>query len=253
MGFFSFLDPVLETLFGPLLSISPFWFVLIISAGLSLLIVLIYKFTTNQQLMKRLKDEIKELQKELKTLKGHPEKMMEVNKRMMETNMKYMMQSFKATFFTFIPIIIIYTFLSGAIAFDPILPGQEFSVTVSFAEGKEGFIDTYVPDGLEVTGEDNKEVDGGQAIFTYRGDPGTYLITYEFDETTYGHEVLITNKRKYLPMEKKVNDDSITTIHTDLDKLIVLNLFGWKVGWFGSYILFSILFSILFRRLMKVY
>ena len=72
---------------------------------ITLLITLIYKFTTDQDLMKQLKAELKELQAEMKALKSEPEKAMEVQKRAMQTNMKYMMQSMKATLFTFIPII----------------------------------------------------------------------------------------------------------------------------------------------------
>ena len=110
MGFFSFLDVPLDFMLGWLLKLTPFWSILIMSFILSLLIVLIYKITTNQTLMKSLKEEIKSLQKQMKELKHDPTKMMEVNKKAMETNMKYMGQSFKPMLFTFLPIIIIFVF-----------------------------------------------------------------------------------------------------------------------------------------------
>ena len=56
MGFFSFLDPVLNAIFDPLLSLGPFWALLVISLIVSTLITLIYKWVTDQDLMKRLKD-----------------------------------------------------------------------------------------------------------------------------------------------------------------------------------------------------
>ncbi|MBD3318594.1 DUF106 domain-containing protein [Candidatus Woesearchaeota archaeon] len=253
MGFFSFLDPIFDTIFGPLLVLDPFYFVLIVSAVLSLFIVIIYKYTTNQSLMKALKQEIKELQAEMKALKGHPDKMMEVNKRMMATNSKYMMQSLKASLFTLLPIIIIYAYLSGVIAYDPIMPGQEFSMSVVLEEGVVADVETSVPVGLEVTGDDDKRDVDDEAIFTYKGRPGRYLVQFDVDDKTYGHEVLVTEERKHLPAEKSIEDGTVNMIHTNLDKTIVMNLFGWELGWFGSYIIFSIVFSILFRRLLKVY
>lgn len=254
MGFFDFLNGPLDTVFRPIInSVDPFWFVLGVSVILALMIVVVYKFATNQNLMKQLKTEIKELQKQMKTLKDQPDKMMEVQKRMMKTNTKYMMQSFKASFITLIPIFIIYAYLNGAIAFDPINPMQEFSVSVMFEDGVFGNITTTTPERLEITGETTKTISDGELIFTYKGPPGKYLIQFEKDSKKYAHEVLISMDRKYAPPLQDVGDGIINVIQTNLNKTIVMNLFGWKLGWFGSYIIFSIAFSMLFRKLFKVY
>ena len=74
----AFLDPVLSPVLQPLLNMSPFWGVVILSLAITLIITLIYKFFTNQQEMKRLKEEQKEYQKRMKALKDDPEQMMKV-------------------------------------------------------------------------------------------------------------------------------------------------------------------------------
>ena len=125
-------EGLLNPVFGPLLNLSPFWVVTIISALVSLIITVIYKFSTNQNLMKQLKDEMKELQKEMKELKNDPKKMMEVQTKAMQTNSKYMMQSMKSTLITFIPIILIFGWMNANIAYEPILPGQEFTINALF-------------------------------------------------------------------------------------------------------------------------
>lgn len=107
MSYTSFLDPVL----GPLMQIPSPWNLLLLSFILTSLMTLIYKYVTNQKLMKELKDEMKELQNEMKTLKDNPEKMMEVQKKAMERNMKYLFQSLKPTIITFIPILIIFQWM----------------------------------------------------------------------------------------------------------------------------------------------
>lgn len=107
MSYTSFLDPVL----GPLMSIPAPWNVLLLSFIITLVMTLLYKFLTDQKLMKELKDDMKAMQNEMKLLKDNPEKMMEVQKKAMEKNMKYLVQSLKPTLVTFIPILIIFAWL----------------------------------------------------------------------------------------------------------------------------------------------
>jgi len=98
----------LDFVFGPLLKLPTLAAVIILSFLISLLITLIYKWTTNQSVMKELKDEIKKLQEQAKQLKEQPDKAMEIHKKVMETNMQYMSHSMKPTLITFLPIILIF-------------------------------------------------------------------------------------------------------------------------------------------------
>jgi len=107
MGWTSFLDPIL----GPLMRIPSPWNLLLLSFIITLVMTLLYKFLTDQKLMKELKDEMKSLQKEMKLLKENPEKMMEIQKKAMEKNMKYLIQSLKPTLITFIPVLIIFEWM----------------------------------------------------------------------------------------------------------------------------------------------
>src|SRR3989344_7479675 len=125
-------ENLLNPVFNPLLNLNPAIGILIISFILALLITVIYKYTTNQSLMKDLKNELKELQKEIKELRNEPQKAMAVQKKAMETNMKYMMHSFKSMIFTFIPVIIIFGWLNGHLAYMPLQPNEEFTVTAIF-------------------------------------------------------------------------------------------------------------------------
>lgn len=103
----SILDPVL----GPVMSIPSPWNLLLVCFILTGVITILYKYLTDQKMMKELKDDMKMHQKEMKELKDNPQKMMEVQKKAMEKNMKYMLHSMKPTLFTFIPIIFIFGWL----------------------------------------------------------------------------------------------------------------------------------------------
>ncbi len=256
MGFLDFLNPVFDFLFGWLLPLPPFWSILILSIIMSLIVIIITKYTTDQDLMKRLKDEQKELQKEIKMLKDNPEKMMQVQKKQMESSMKYMTQSFKPMIFTFIPIIIIFGWISANLAYEPILPGQEFSVRVQFEKGITGTINATAPEGITLTSDASKQVSDGVAIFTFKGDAGDYLspaITFDVNGKSYTQEVKITAKRAYVNPLKSVRDKTVKSIETVQDKTKVIRIGSFSLSWIWSYIIFSVIFSSVLRKWMKVY
>lgn len=98
-------------IFGSLISWNPLFAIIIISFLMTLIITLSYKYLTNQEMMKSLKQEIKDFQKQMKEHKEDSQKVREIQKLSLEKNMKYMMHSFKPTLFTFVPLIIIFTWL----------------------------------------------------------------------------------------------------------------------------------------------
>jgi uncharacterized membrane protein (DUF106 family) len=255
MGFFSFLDPVLDGMFGWLLNMSYFWAILILSLVLALIISLIYKYVTNQSLMKDLKMEIKELQKEMKELKHEPKKMMAVQKKAMETNMKYMMHSMKPMIFTFIPIIIIFGWMSSHFAYLPITPGEEFTTTAYF-KNTEGEITLTVPEGIELISDETQAIEADKATWALKGVEGEYLLEYEFNGKSFTKDLEITNDKSYANPVKAVKDDNgLRTVNIDNQPVKILNLYikGWKLGWIGTYIIFSIIFSMLIRKWLKIY
>lgn len=256
MGFFSFVDPALNFVFGPLLNLPPLWAVIIMSFLISLIIVVIYKYATNQSVMKQLKDEIKDLQKQMKELKNEPEKAMAAQKKAMQTNMKYMMQSMKATLITFIPIIILFGWLQAHLAYEPLMPGEEFSTYVNFNEGAKGNITINVPEGITLLSEKTKEIENSRIVFKMKGDEGKYTappLEFTYNDETFSKPVLITKERNYETPISQIKHSSVKSIELGNKPQMMLNLFGWKIGWLGTYIIFALIFSMALRKVMKVY
>ena len=248
MAFENLLNPV----FSPLLNLPTLWAVVLLSFLISLVITLLYKYTTDQNLMKQLKGEMKEFQKEIKELRKEPEKAMQVQKKAMQTNMKYMMHSMRSTLYSFIPIIIIFSWMNAHLAYEPILPGQDFTTTVTF-ENINGVVELSVPKGIVIDGDAKKEVKDGTVKWVLNGNKGEYLLEYIVDGKKYGKEVLITEENKYKEPIKKINDGYVKFIEIEHKPKKLLNLGFMKIGWLGSYIIFSIIFSMLIRKVIKVY
>ncbi len=246
-------ETILNPIFNPLLKFPVVLVIGIMALIINLVITLIYKFTTDQNLMKELKDEMKELQKEMRELKKDPKRMMEVQKKAMATNMKYMSHSLRSTIFTFIPIILLFGWMNSHLAYEPIRPNIDFTTTVIFKNGVQGTVELIVPQGITIDGPRNKTITEGIAKWVLRGEEGAYILEYRINNNTYQKELLITNKQEYKPPIKKINDNIIKQIQIDHKKMKVINIFGLKLGWLASYIILSLVFSIFLRKLFKVY
>ncbi len=254
----AFLDPIFNPIFGSLINASPFWAICVLALLIAVLISLVYKYATNQDLMKALKDEQKEYQKKIKGLRDQPEKMMAMQKEAMSKNMAYMKQSFKPTLITMIPIILIFGWMAGVLAYEPIFPGETYSITAIFEKG-------VVEDALLVLDEGSELVLGdstlmpivdGKATWRLKSDAGEHVLGVSVGDVSEVKDVLITTELRYAPQMDVYKHSDVKSIEINYNKLKPagdFSLFGWKPGWLGWYILFSIVFSIGIRKLLKIH
>jgi len=250
MVFESLLDPI----FSPLLRLPPLWAVIIISLVIAVIITVIYKYMTNQKEMKEMKEQIKTYQKEMKGLRHDPKQMMAVQKKAMQINMKYMMHSFKPTIITFIPIIIIFGWLNANLAFAPILPDTAFTTTMFFEENVVGEAELIVPEEMELMNEQVQEIENDKATWKLKGPAGVHTLEYKYDGQSYLKEVLITEEQTYkAPLQKVKNSEDVKAIQVNNKPLKLLNVFGLKLGWIWTYIIFSVVFSVILRKILKIY
>ncbi|MGV8141230.1 MAG: EMC3/TMCO1 family protein [Candidatus Woesearchaeota archaeon] len=253
----SFLDTIFNPWLGLALELPPFWAILIVSAFITVIVTVAYKYTTNQSEMKRIKDDLKKYQKEMRGMKDTT-KLMATQKKALELNMQYMKSSFKSTLYTFIPIIIIFAWLNMHIAYEPILPNTEFTITAAFGTGAMGNISLETTPELEMINGATQEILDGKAVWRLKGTAGEYKTSFKYNnEAPYSHAVLITEENTYLPPQKIIKDSKLKTITNGNSPVRPFgenfNIFGWHPGWLATYILLSILLSAGFRKIMKVY
>lgn len=252
----SFLDPVLNPLFGALLTKSPFLLIVLVSLVISLIITVVYKFATNQTEMKRLKDKQKEFQQQMKELRSNPQEMMKVQKEAMKSNMDYMKHSLKATLITMLPIILIFSWMAGHLSFEPIYPGETYSVTATFAKGVTGIAELIPDEGTELTSEAKQPIENKEVTWRMKSKEGEHILIVKTDSVEQQKKALITKELKYedqISLFKGSDVEKITINYAKLKPLGGLSLFGWYPGWLAIYFISSIAFSLGLRKLLKVY
>ena len=246
------LNAFLDSVLGPLFAMNVTLGIALIAFMLSLVVVLVYKFFTDQTKMGALKEDLKKYQEKLKGIKN-PDKMLKLQKEMMDKNMEYMMQSLKPTLITFIPIVLIFGWLNAHLSYMPILPGEEFGVAAVFEPGTTGSIELSVPEGVTTVNGVEQQIVDARAVWRLNAEEGAYLLSFKYDDETYKKDLLVTSEQRYAPPFKNIEDSKLDAIKISNEKLIVMDLFGWKIGWLGSYIIFSLILSIVLRRLLKVH
>jgi len=250
-----FLDPVLNPLLQPLLNMSPFLSLLVLALAISLIITLVYKFFTNQGEMKDLKEKQKDFQKRLKELRSNPEGMMKVQKEAMKVNMEYMKHSFKPTLITMLPIILIFGWMSAHLMYEPIYPGETYSITAEFAEGVTGETELIVGEGTTLISDAKQEISSAVA-WNLKSEAGTHVLTVKSGNDEQKKKVLITKELRYEEPATSYQHSDIEKITVNYNKLKPLgkySLFGWQPGWLGVYIMLSIVFSIGLRKALKIH
>lgn len=253
MAWHDFLTPV----FKPLLELGPFWAIFIISLLISLIITFVYKWVTDQKLMKSLKEEQKEMQKQVKALKDNPQEMMKVQKEAMKKNMTYMKHSFKPTLITILPIIIIFGWMAAHFSYEPIYPGETYSITALFEKGISGEAELIPDKNTELISDAVQEINSETTWKLKSKTEGTHILEVKYDDQSYHKKVLITKELAYEEPFTTFQHSDLKQINIDYNKLKPLgpdfSIFGWQPGWLGLYIIFSLIFSMSLRKLLKIY
>ena len=253
---------VFQSLWQGFMELPHFWIIFILSLIATFITTIIYKYATDQKRLKEIKTKLKDLREKQKKHKGDTKKLMSLQKDMMGLNMEMMKQSFRSMLYTFIPLILLFTWMSANIAYEPINPGEEFSVTArisnSFPHDLRDINLTVIPNG-EVSRneahvpsrESRREVQWLVSI----PEEGRYSIVIESATFREDKEVLITESKDYLNPVKEIKGSQLLRIEVGnrvVRPLGSISLFGWRPNWLWTYILLSVFLSIGLRKLLKV-
>ena len=243
---------IIDPIFNPILNLPPLLAILLIAIIISLITTFAYKWLTNQEEMKRLKQEQKALQKKVKEHRNEPQKMMQLNKEAMQKSTKLMSASMKPMFITMLPIILIFMWLNLHLSYLPIMPNDEFTTTAYFKKGTMGEVSLLVSGGLTLLSNSNQVIEENKASWTLKGDAGEYILEYQYDNRPYFKDLLITTEKEYKTPIQKVSDSNMKSINVDHEKLKV-NLGIIRLSWFWTYLIFVLVISSTMRKVFKVY
>ncbi|MBS1266082.1 MAG: hypothetical protein MAG795_00047 [Candidatus Woesearchaeota archaeon] len=241
----------------------------IVAFVVSVFSIIVWKLVTDQDKMKSIQDRQKKMRKEMKKCKDNPDKMMKLQKKSMELSMEIFPQTMKIMLITIIPIFLIFNWLGSSIAYQPLMPGEEFTSTVMFESEAPGEVSLTVPEEITLLDNSVKQIEDKSVSWLMTGKKGTQKLKYTYGDEEYILDLSIGKSYNKAQLEKQKKlfflipmgdgisaESNIKKISVDLEPTRPLgnfSIFGWNPGWFAIYFILSLVFSTVLRKLLKVY
>lgn len=253
-------DPFFNSIFGSMISWNPAISLVIISSALTLISTIVYKYATDQNMLKELKAEMKQLQEDIKKFKDNPAKVMEAQKIIMEKNMRMMTHTMKPALFTIIPFFIIFGWLNATFIYEPPSVNIEFPIEIVLANEEIGKNISISSETLTILDDTTKAIEKrktwyswfmkeGSAKWSLKGDKGMHTTNISYNGVNYQKQINISETGwNPIKSERLSSDTHIKEI--DVGKKFKPFL---GMGYILSYILISLIVSMSLRKLLKIY
>ena len=125
MSFLNTLHRALDVFFKPFERFDPFWGMLVVSAVTGVLMLIVYKYTSNQAAIVRVKDKIKAHLLEAWIYREDVPLMLKAQGAVLLANLKYMALNLQPLVVMLIPVLILLVHLNFRYGMRPLKPGEE--------------------------------------------------------------------------------------------------------------------------------
>ncbi len=130
----SIITPVFDVLLMPFSGLSPVWGILLISVVTGIIMVVIFKYTSNQAGIRAAKDKISAYFMEIRLFKDDMRLMLNAQGRILRTNLTYMRYAVTPMLFMMVPVVLILAQLAIRYAGRPLMPGESALVELKLAD-----------------------------------------------------------------------------------------------------------------------
>lgn len=270
--FNSIFGKIFEILFIPFRNMNPWVAMIVVSFLTALLMLLVYRYTSNQEGIKKVKNRIKAHLLEIRLYKDSMSISLKAQGKILLANFKYIALNFKPLLVMIIPIILIIIQLNFWFGYDSLKPGQATLLKVKLEDGYNPlqheialepssgiYVETdplRIEEDYEVNwrispqsggSHDLNVVIGGQSIT--KSFASELRALSQISPIRYNHNFL--NNLLY-PVEKPIEKDLPVKSIEVIYPARYLNFFGLNIHWLIAFFALSIIFGFTFKGFMKV-
>ena len=270
--FNSVFGKIFVLLFYPFRSMSPWIGMILISFLTALLALFVYRFTSNQQGIRQVKNKIKAHLLELRLFKDSLSLTLKAQGKILRYNLKYIGYSSKPMLVMIIPFILILIQLSLWFGYQALDPGQKAILVVKLKEGQNPLdIDIAVEpsSGIDIEIPPIRIEEEGEINWRLHAkEKGIHDLTLIIDGRRITKEVAVNQKVLSRISPAKVRRNFIDELfypkeaplpgNLPIKKIEVkypsksMNLFGWNLPWWLVYFALTIIFGFTFKGIFKV-
>jgi uncharacterized membrane protein (DUF106 family) len=256
---------------GPFSEIAPIWGLLAVSAVTGVVMVVIFKYTSNQSGIRAAKDKISAYFMEIRLFKDDMALMLATQGRILRTNLTYMKYSLTPMLFMLVPVILILAQLAVRYVDRPLRPGESAFVKIRLSESsldKIALVSVDVSDGLRLeTPLLRMESDGEIDLRIGVLEDGEHEISIHVGEETVTHAVLASGKIERVYASKSKADFWNTLLYpgrpllpqaSAVEEITVklpsrtVSVFGWNMHWLVVFFIASVIAGYSLKGVFKV-
>ena len=262
---------IFDVVFAPFRTLGPWPGMIFISLATGIVMLLIFKKTSNQEAIKRAKNRIKAHLLEIRLYKSDTAAAFRAQGAMLGANFRYMGHAVRPMLVMFIPVLLILAQLNLRYGAASLRPGEQALVKVMLAEGvgaETTAASLRAPDGLVVETPPLRIGEEGEVDWRIRAEaPGLHRLTLDIGGATVEKLVSVGQEmparvsplraRKFMdlflyPGEKPLPKNSpVVKIEIGFPAQR-LPLFGGTVNWLVAFFVLSLVFGFALKGVFKV-
>jgi len=256
----------------PFHNMSPWFGMIFISFLTALLMLFIFRHTSNQEGIRHVKNKIKAYLLELRLFNDNLGLSLKSQGNILRTNLKYIGYSAKPMLVMIIPLILILIQLNFWFGYKALSIGQEAILKVKLEESYnplETDIKIEPLSSLTIETSPLRIIEDNEINWRFRAkENGTYNLTLALKGQKFTKQVIVTQKsiNKISPLKIRRNfidevlypaeapfkkDSPIKSVEITYPTKS-MNLFGWHIHWLIAYFALSIIFGFAFKGICKV-
>jgi len=272
MGYFNFyLSHLFDLLLSPFKTVAPLWPLLIFSLVTGIIMLIIFRYTSNQKGIKEAKDKIRAYLYEIRLFKDDLGIQLSAQKNILIHNFRYMRHALKPMLFMIVPVVLILVQLEGWFGNRPLKLGESTIVSVNFSEDynndlsgvtlqtDEGILVETPPLRIPTEREINWRVRANHI--------GEHVIRFNVSGTTFKKSLIVSDGQLtrvsrmiasgfwdnlLYPGEQPLAKNSpMNKIEVDYPSRSI-EILGWHIHWLVAFLILSIAFGFAFKGLLKV-
>ena len=270
--FNSFLSFLIDGFLRPFRGVQPFWSLLAISALTGVLLLFIFRFTSNQNGIREAKNRIKAHLLEVRIFKDDLRILFSAQKMILKYNLKYLGFGLKPLVVIFLPVALLLIQLEGWFGQRPLNPGESTLLSVILSEEAVRLlpeVQLEVDEGLSIESPSLRIPSAREVDWMIQADkPGQHRLFIKLQGRTTPKIVAVNTGELARVSPVKVSSDSwAVALHPgeapiargEVIRQITLNypsrsidVLGWKLHWLLVFFVLSTLSGFLFRGLFRV-
>jgi uncharacterized membrane protein (DUF106 family) len=263
---------IFDVLFLPFRSMSPWVGMILVSFLTGLLMLFVFKWTSNQAGIHKVKNRIKAHLLELRLFKDSLSQSLRSQGNILRCNLTYISFSVKPMLVMILPLILILIQLNFWFGYESLIPNESAILKIKLAEDQnplETQIKVQPSSGLEMETAPLRIEESHEINWRFSAtQPGIHQFLVTINGETITKKVSVAQK----PLSKispiKTNQKFLDQVmypaespikrHVPVQTIEIqypgksMNLFGWNIHWIIAYFALSIIFGFAFKGVFKV-